>query len=318
VTSRRVNDAFVAANRLLKAGEEVSALPSGEFWIRARGSTRRALDSLGVPLGVHFTGTAARPANAVRMRPARVGLWDQYGGSMDAGWARWILEQYEFPFERVFPQQLDAGQLNEKYDVLVFVGGGIPGGGGGGRGGSGPPASDVPAEYRPHLGRVSADTTLPQIRSFLENGGTVVAIGSSATNLAAFLRLPVTDHLVENGQPLPQAKFYTPGSVLQARVDTTHPAALGLSARTHVFFDDSPVFRLGPGAEAAGVRRIAWFDTAQPLVSGWSWGQQYLENGVVAFEARVGKGRALFFGPEILKRAQPHGTFKFLFNALYE
>jgi hypothetical protein len=52
------------------------------------------------------------------------------------------------------------------------------------------------------------------------------------------------------------------------------------------------------------------------LGSGWAWGEHYLEDGVVAAEAKVGKGRALFFGPEILKRAQPHGTFPLLFNAL--
>ena len=100
--------------------------------------------------------------------------------------------------------------------VLVFVGGGIPGGGGGGRGGrgggGGPSPESIPAEYRAHLGRVSADTTLPQIRRFLENGGTVVAIGSSAPNLAAFLQLPVEDHLMENGRPLPRSKFDTPST----------------------------------------------------------------------------------------------------------
>jgi hypothetical protein len=37
----------------------------------------------------------------------------------------------------------------------------------------------------------------------------------------------------------------------------------------------------------------------------------------VAIEATMGKGRVLLFGPEILKRAQPHGTFKFLFNGIY-
>lgn len=329
LADRRVNDAFVAANRLLKAGEEVYVLrapvtvagttwPAGTWYVRARGTTRRHLDSLAVQLGVSFTGlTGGVPARAARVRPARIGLWDQYGGSMDAGWARWILEQYEFPFQRVFPQELDAGNLNAKYDVLVFVGGAIPGGGaGGGRGGGQPSPDEIPAEYRPHLGRVTPETTLPQVRAFMENGGTVVAIGSSATNLAAFLQLPVADHLVENGQPLPQSRFYTPGSVLSARFDTSSPVALGMAEHTNVFFDDSPVFRLGAGAEAAGVRRIGWFDTKTPLRSGWSWGEAYLENGVVAFEAGVGKGRGVFFGPEILKRAQPHGTFKLLFNSI--
>ena len=327
VASRKVNDAFIAMNRLMKAGEEVYAVRSpltvggtthaaGTWFVRAKGTTRRQLDTIAAQSGVSFTGVRTRPADAVRVRPARIGLWDQYGGSMDAGWARWILEQYEFPFQRVFPQELDAGNLNAKFDVLMFVGGGIPGAGGGGRGGGQPAPEDVPAEYRPHLGRVTPERTLPQLRAFMENGGTVVAIGSSAPNLAAFLQLPVEDHLTENGQPLPQSKFYTPGSVLAARFDTSHPVTLGMDDLTNVFFDDSPVFRLGAGADAAGVKRIGWFDTKTPLRSGWSWGESYLENGVIAFEAPVGKGRALFFGPEILKRAQPHGTFKLLFNSI--
>lgn len=315
-------------NRLMKAGEEVFTLrtpltiggtthPAGSWYVRSKATTRRRLDSLAMSLGVSLIGVAARPADATRVRGARIGIWDQYGGSMDAGWLRWILEQYEFPFNRVFPQELDAGNLNAKYDVLVFVGGGIPGpGAGGGRGGGQPAPDDVPAEFRPHLGRVTHETTLPQLRTFIANGGTAIAIGSSAPNLATFLKLPVEDHLVENGQPLPQAKFYTPGSVLAARFDTSHPVTLGMDDVTNVFFDDSPVFRLGAGAAAAGVRRIGWFDTKTPLRSGWSWGESYLENGVIAFEATIGKGRALFLGPEILKRAQPHGTFKLLFNSL--
>ena len=62
---------------------------------------------------------------------------------------------------------------------------------------------------------------------------------------------------------------------------------------------------------------IAWFDSKTPLRSGWAWGQEYLENGVIAVDAQVGKGRALLFGAEILQRAQPHATFKLLFNGIY-
>jgi hypothetical protein len=328
IASRQANDAFISMNRLMKANEEVYVLKSpldagtttyaaGTWYVRAKGTTRRQLDSLASQLGVSFTGVTSRPVAPVRIRPSRIGLWDQYGGSMDAGWARWLLEQYEFPFQRVFPQELDAGNLNAKYDIIIFVGGGIPAaGGGGGRGGAAPAADDVPAEYRPHLGRVSYETTLPQVQTFMQNGGTVVAIGSSAPNLASFLKLPVGSHLVENGQPLPESKFYTPGSVLAARFEMAQPVTLGLDEVTNVFFDDSPVFRLEAGAESAGVRRLGWFDSKTPLRSGWSWGESYLENGVIAFEAPVGKGRGIFFGPEILKRAQPHGTFKLLFNSI--
>src|SRR3990172_1059405 len=165
---------------------------------------------------------------------------------MPSGWTRWILEQFEFPFERVFAPELDRGNLNAKFDVLVFVTGAIPappppagarGGPGGGGGGGGFPGTqagpppDLPPEYRDQFGRVTVENTLPRIREFVENGGTVVAIGTSASNLAAYLKLPVSNHLVENGVPLPRTKLFVPGSVLSVRVDPGHAAAFGMAER---------------------------------------------------------------------------------------
>ena len=260
-------------------------------------------------------------------KPARIALWDQYGGSMESGWTRWILEQFEFPFTRIYAPELDAGNLNAKYDAIVFVSGAIPsvpsaagaagsGGRGGRGGGAGPDPQTIPAEYRAQLGRVTAERTIPQLKAFMDNGGTVIALSDSAMNLAAHLKLPIENHLVENGAPIPPAKFFVPGSVLAAKVDTSHPLAAGMNERTDFFFDNSPVFKLGPGAEAAGVRAFAHFDSPAPLRSGWAWGQKYLDGGVIAVEAKVGKGRAVLYSAEILQRAQPHGTFKLLFNAL--
>ena len=338
LTSHRVNDAFIALNRLLAANEEAYWLqspmtangrtyPAGTLYITAKSSTLPLLQKASADLGVSFAATPAKPpADAVQLRRPRIGLWDQYGGSMDAGWTRWILEQFEFAFDRVFPPVLDAGNLNDKYDVLIFVEGGIPTVDGrrttddrprSSVAGPSAPITNVPPEYQAQQGRVTADRTLPQIKSFVENGGTVIALRASAANLAAYLKLPIENHLVENGTPLPRTKFYVPGSVLSARVDVTHPLAHGMIEHTDVFFDNSPVFKLGPNAQSSGVKAVAWFDSKSPLRSGWAWGQQYLDGGVAAIEAPVGKGRVLLFGPEILKRAQPHATFKFLFNGIY-
>ncbi len=337
LVSNRANDAYIVANRLLKSGESVSRLtaplagngtnyPAGSFFVAASPTATGVLTK-GTSLGISAVATsAAQPEAAIKLRAPRVGLWDTYGGSMTSGWTRWILEQFEFPFSRVFAPELDKGSLNDKYDVLVFVDGGIPGvGGRGGRGGGGGANAAVdaeipylPAEYKEQVGRVSIDRTLPKVREFIERGGTVIAIGGSATNLSTFLKLPIESQLTENGAPMPRTKVYIPGSVLSARVDNTHPIGSGMAEHTDFFFDDSPVFKLSAGAEAAGVKPIAWFDSKAPLRSGWAWGQSYLENGVAAAEARVGKGKVLLFGPEILQRAQPHGTFKFLFNGIYE
>jgi Zinc carboxypeptidase len=315
---QEVNDAAIAVNRLLAAGADV-------YWGFSTGpsaSTTSRVQQIAKDVGVSFEPSGGESAPLPKLRAPRIGLWDQYGGSMESGWTRWILEQFQFPFARVYAPELDAGNLNAKYDALIFPNGGIPSASGGGRGGRGgrgadPGADDIPAEYRSQIGRVTIDRTLPNIRAFIEGGGTVIAIGDSAANLAAALKLPIEDHLVENGAPLPRSKYFVPGSVLTARVDVSAPVARGMSERTDFFFDNSPVFKLGAGAKEAGIRAIAWFDTPTPLHSGWAWGQKYLDRGVVAIEAPLGKGHVLLYGPEILERAQPHGTFKLLFNALF-
>jgi len=90
-----------------------------------------------------------------------------------------------------------------------------------------------------------------------------------------------------------------------------------MSPATIVMFDESPAFRVDQAVEVSGqVRPVAWFPTPSPLRSGWAWGQTYLQDGIAAATATVGQGKLYLFGPEITYRAQPHGTFKFLFNAI--
>ncbi|HEY1913872.1 MAG TPA: M14 metallopeptidase family protein [Vicinamibacterales bacterium] len=333
--SHQVNDAFVAVNRLLKANEEVYWLkspwtvggktyPVGAMYIPAKPTTLPILQKLTADKGLNFGAVDARPTDVLKLKPVRIGLWDQYGGSMTSGWTRWLFEQYEFPFEVVYPQTLDAGNLNAKFDVLVFTDGGIPGsesrGGGGGFGGQ-PPADSIPAEFRSHLGRVSTATTVPQLQRFVQNGGTILTIGSS-TAFGYQLGLPIRDALVERvsggvERSLPREKFFVPGSILEARIDNTQPLAWGMEDRAYVFYDESPAFRLLPDAELKGVKPIAWYDSPTPLRSGWAWGQQYLDQAVSIIEAPVGKGHVVLFGNEVNWRAQPHGTFKLLFNGIY-
>ncbi len=323
----KTNNSFIAINRLVAAGEDVRWLnngPMGEgtFYVAAKPTTRATLDTIAKELGVAFQAAPSAPTgDSSALRKLRIALFDRYGGMMPSGWTRLIFENFEFPYEVVYPNDLNAGNLRAKYDVIVFTDGAISAGGGGGRGGGGGGPQNVPAEYQNRLGSISEQATAPKLKEFAEQGGTIIAIGGS-TAITEWLDLPLKDHLVEmgpNGQErgLPREKFYVPGSVLRAAVDTNHPLAHGLPAEVDVFFDNSPVFALTPRAAAAGVRPILWFNNSTPLRSGWAWGQNYLEGGIAAADVPVGRGHVYLFGPEIAFRAQPHGTFKFLFNGLY-
>jgi hypothetical protein len=210
--------------------------------------------------------------------------------------------------------------------VLVFVDGaarlGSGGGRGAGRGGFGAAVpEDLPDQYKGMTGRLSAEKSVPQIRKFVESGGDIVTIGSS-TGMAELLGIPVSNYMTEMGadhreHPLPQEKFYVPGSLLKIAVDNTNPLAYGMPDKVDVFFDSSPVFKLGPDAAQKRTSAVGWFAGPETLDSGWAWGQQYLDGGTAIAEASVGEGKVVLLGPEVAFRAQPHATFKFLFNGLY-
>jgi hypothetical protein len=344
--SPSINDAFTIANRVIKANGEVYRLgtpmtangrtyPAGAFYVVANATTTPLVQAAAKELGVNMDATGDKPSGAAtRLAAKRIALWDTQTGSMPSGWTRFLLERFEFPYTIVCGAGFDDSALRSKFDVIIMPSGAaFRQGGGGGRGGGGqaPPAGtpaappsdpDLRSLCEVTSGTGSGATAEANVRKFVEQGGVVVAAGSAAESLAQTLDLPVADFMTERmpGQPerpLSSDKFYVPGSIVRVAVDTTAPSAAGSEEQIDVFFNNSPVFRLQPNAAARGIRPVMWFDSANPLRSGWAWGQNYLEGGTTAFEATVGQGKAFVFGPEITFRAQPYGTFKFLFNAIH-
>jgi len=392
--SHQATDNFIAVNRLLAAGEDVSwvfngPMGYGTWYVASKASTRANIQKIAADLGTNFQSAASAPTGTMsHLKKLRIGVVDSYGGNVAAGWTRLALENFEFPFEQVFPPMLDAGNLRAKYDVLLCfegacsAGGGgrgggagtgagsdapIPGGdvtagggagaavagaagaagagagagagaaGGGGRGGGGrgqgagggqgvkDPKDDRPAptpwedEYTRRRGSVTAGT-LDKLREFVEQGGTIVAVGPAAQAMIGQFKLPLGNHLVRpDGTNVPGTDYYVPGSVLRIAVDPKNPVAHGYGDTADIFFDNSPVWKLN-GAAAAGappVRVVGWFANGEPLRSGWAWGQKLLDKGIEVVETNVGQGRLFLFGNDLMFRSQPLGSYKFLFNAMY-
>ena len=190
VLNARANNAFIAVNDLIKSGVEVYRLPSGvpgmptveagSFFVPASPKAKTSLEKSVNELGLDVTGVAKRPTGTLtKVAPARIALWDTYGGSMPSGWVRWLMEQYRFPMQVVYTQDIDAGDLRKKYDVIVFVTRAIPGVGNAPVRADGessfnakePKAEELPTEYRSWLGKITADKSIPQLKKFLESGG---------------------------------------------------------------------------------------------------------------------------------------------------
>jgi hypothetical protein len=337
IVGRRINNSFLLINRLLRAHCELywvrpgeskdSVCELGDWYVPTGKDANAMIEKAAIELGIKAVGLAEPPKGELhRVGAARIGLWDQYGGNISSGWTRWVLEKFEYDFSIVFAQEIDAGHLRDRFDVIIFAPGAIPP--------IGPPAAAepswfgrepdaeaLPTEYRPWLGTLTAAKSIPRLKEFLDDGGTIIAIGSS-TRLAAYWHLPLKDPTRQPGpmgedRQLPRNKFSIPGSLLRVQVDQSAQLAFGMEKNAVVFFDNSPVFRLQPDARRLGITPVVWFASDAPLSSGWALGQELLQGGAEALDVTIGAGRLCLLAPEVTFRGESDGCFKLLFNGLY-
>ena len=293
---------------------------AGTIYVPARPQTRPVVERAASNWALRWRPQSRRRRGAT-LKSVRIGLWDQYGGSMPSGWLRWMFEQFEFPFEVVYPATLDQGDLAKRFDVLVFPSGAMPRASGRRTWRRGAPARS---------GRDSRGISQgagPRDRR--ENHPSAAQVRRSGRRhrhhrrfhqSRELLGLPV-NALVERTPMARSTRCPARNSTCPVRcsssVDNTNPVAYGMPSVTDVFFENSPAFRLGPDAELKGVKPVAWFPNATPLRSGWAWGQGYLDGAVAAAEAPMGEGKVFLLGVEAAFRGQPHGTYKLLFNSIY-
>jgi hypothetical protein len=324
----RANDTFTAVNRLLKAGDHVTRAtqafsadgrdwPAGTFLVTAKGTqTHARLQAFTRALGLVAVALDTPPMVAqAPLRPLRVGLYHAWGGNMDEGWTRWVLEQFEFPYERLVDKDVRAGNLRARFDVIVLpdasyesmMNGLAPG--------------SMPEEF---VGGMTPQG-VNNLYTFVQNGGTLVALDSATSLPLTTFGLPVRN--VTEGQR--DSEFYIPGTLVRLEVDPTQPVAYGMPADARAFFAHSAAFAIGRARqrgdaetgtrppEAPGVRTVASYAARDLLASGWLMGERVIAGRAAVVDAAVGQGRVVLLGFRVQHRAQPHGTFKLLFNSLY-
>jgi hypothetical protein len=214
---------------------------------------------------------------------------------MDEGWTRWLLEQFGFAHESLHNKDVQAGGLRKRFDVVVFADMGASSIHNGHKAGS------MPEEYTGGLGERGAAA----LREFAAAGGTLVFLNRSTEY--AIEHLGVKARNVTRG--VSNSEFYSPGSLLKARLDARHPLAYGLPAEVTIWSEHSPAWE----TEEAAVAR---YPASGVLASGWLLGENRIAGRAAIVEARLGSGRAILFGLRPQYRAQSYQGFKLFFNAL--
>jgi hypothetical protein len=238
-------------------------------------------------------------SGGVQIPRPRVGLYRPWSASIDEGWTRWLLEMYGFEFTSLYNPEVLAGSLRDRYDVIVLAdlrsrsileGYGV---------------GTVPPRY---VGGLEG-AGVRELETFVREGGTLVTInGSSLFAMEAF-HLPVRDVTSDLGRD----EFSLSGSILDMRVDPSHPVMSGVPERAKIMIGSSPVFTTEDGFEG---RVLAKYPSeGSPLLSGFLLGEEFLQGYAAALEVKHGDGRVILLGMRPQWRGQPFGTFKILFNA---
>ena len=310
------NASIRVMSRLLRSGRSLRRVigstgsdhPPGTIIVEPAAGLADQLTDLARTSGISFRAVPAEAElETISQRMPRIALYQSWRPSIDEGWTRWILEEYEVPATTVHDADIRRGRLAERFDVIVLPH---------------QSASDLvdgnparnrydeayPPEYVGGLGAVGMD----ELQRFTDRGGTLVALDGTATPVIDRFALPVRNVL----QGLKDTDFYCPGSLLRVVVDTRHPLGWGLRRDTTILFYDSPAFETLTGTDRT--TNVARYPAGgSPNQSGWILGDQHLRSRSALLEVEIGRGRVILVGFRPQFRAQARGTYKVLFNALF-
>lgn len=309
----RNNDSFVAALRLLRAGRRVGRLakpynahgvdlPAGAFVVTGSGA-RGDIEAVVLELGITAHAVGRVTPDIELAGAPRVALYQEWGGNMDEGWTRYILDNFEWEPITIHPEDIrDQINLRNRYDVILFpdtrpssIINGMSG-------------RNTPPQYQGGI----EESGLAALKAFADEGGTLVMLGRSTQLALEQFGAPYKDalHGVERGA------FICPGSILEVEVDPSNPVAWGMPEKANVMFARDlvllPTVTFGSPASTVAVR----FGDQNPLRSGWMEGAEHIFNTIGAAVVTYGKGKLVLLPLRIQRRAQTHGTFKLLFNPL--
>jgi hypothetical protein len=329
--------------------------PAGSWILAPQAGLAAALRDTAAKLGLEFASAGSLPDVASHAAPVpRLGLWVPWADTDTIGWARYSLDQRHIPYIYVRDEDIRAGKLRDRYDVLLYGHvdlelaeqiQGIPKAWG--------PMPFKKTSATPSLGTPAAsdDITggiggsgLAELQRFVDAGGLLITLGSGSM-LALEGGLVRGVRRESGGVPRStqgggaaaaaasqSAVTRTPGAHLRvsfARPD--HPIAYGYAAYTWVFRQNFPLYSTprswlrmaycttcldGP-FDPSGVV-LEWGDReGTPLVvSGQAWGEQSLIGRPAILDLRSGLGHVIAFNFNPLHRDLNRGDQRMLWNAI--
>jgi len=327
--SPRPNTSLEATHELLADGETVyraeepitiggTELGRGAFVVERQSDTPSRVKAVARAHGLTVHGLAEQPSGPLHeIEQPHVGIYKSWVPSMDEGWTRWLLQEYDVPVDTLHDSDVRTDDLSRYTSIIlphhssadVFLNGHEEG--------------TMPEEYVGGLGLAGARA----LQEYVEDGGSIVAFDGATAFAIEQFGLPVEN--VTEG--LSDTEFFIPGSLIRTSIDTEHPLAYGMQDTVAASFQQSRAFEavrpdyVGEGgrenierAPAPPVEVAARYAQSDLLMSGWALGEKKHIGGEAALmRVERGDGDVVLFGFRPQFRGQPRATYKLVFNALH-
>jgi hypothetical protein len=337
ILDTRVNASYAMAFALLKENAEVwrtktkatikgHELQAGCFVVKNSAAVKKALPALAEKLDLAVLDVDdVSSLEKSPIKNPRIGLFQSWRGNMDEGWTRYVFDDMGVPYKTLHNADIKGtkekkAELRADYDVIVFadenantIKGTRPGATPGAGGAESPMArmfrqSPVPPEYEGGIGQEGVDA----LKAFVEKGGILVALNGASDFAISEFSAPARNSLTG----VDRTKFFCPTSILRILVDNETPIGYGMPKEAAAMFVNSLALETFSPPYDWDRKVVAAYPEDEVLLSGWLLGEEYLTRKAVVVDTKYKDGRIVLIGIRCQNRAQSHGTYKFLLNAL--
>jgi hypothetical protein len=288
------NNAFRFINMALANNGKVG-FSNGKYTVE--GISRSTINNWSTELSLNVQ--MANNVEATNIKP-RIALYRPFTASMDEGWTRWLFERFGFEFTNIGNADFQMGNLNKRFDVILFASERSSTFTNGFREGS------IPPQYAGGM----EDAGIRGLDEFVKAGGTLVTLNQSSNFAISAMHLPVKD--VTAG--INSKDYFAGSSILAVETDNSHPVMAGMPSKANVFVSRSPVFTTLEGFEGQALAKYQ--KVGSPLRSGYLLGEKHIQGYAASLDVKHGNGHVILLGFAPQWRGQTMGTYRVLFNSI--
>ena len=309
--------------------------PAGSWILPDQNGLGEALEAVASDLALDFESAASMPrVESHEAETPRLGVWVPWADTDSIGWIRYTLDERGVPYTYLRDEDIRAGSLNEKVDVIVYGNvdleltsqiHGI-------QAASGPMPYTKTADFPSHGEPAASDditggigwSGLANLQSFVEQGGLLLTLGNGSS-------LALDGGMVRNVRRAHDTGISTPGAELRTSfLKPDHPIAYGYSETPSVFRFNYAVYDppkhwlrmayctscLDGDVNKSSVV-LQWGAKSQPMVlSGGAKDEEKLRGRPAILAVPTGQGAIVTYNFNPLHRYLNHSDHRFLWNAI--